>query len=143
MLKIINGKKYNTETAEKVGSYWNGRSASDFDYCEESLYKKRTGEFFLYGEGGARSKYARSAGQNCWSGGEMITPMTYEEAQAWAEEHLTGEEYEEIFGEVSEDGETKGVIYSLPLTAIEKVKRKANERRCSASQIIAELIETL
>ncbi len=143
MQKIIKGKKYNTETAEKVGNWWNGCSASDFNYVEETLYKKRTGEFFLYGEGGARSRYSKSVGQNCWSGDERIIPMTFDEAQEWAEEHLEAEEYEAIFGEVSEDGETKGVLYSLPISAIEKVKRIATERRCSASKVIEDLISTL
>ncbi|MCR5718682.1 MAG: hypothetical protein K6F80_06595, partial [Oscillospiraceae bacterium] len=87
--------------------------------------------------------YSKSVGQNCWSGDERIIPMTFDEAQEWAEEHLEAEEYEAIFGEVSEDGETKGVLYSLPLSAIEKVKRIATERRCSASKVIEDLISTL
>ena len=68
--------------------------------------------------------------------------MTFEEARRWAEEHLEAEEYEEIFGEVEEGG-MKGVMYSLPITAIERVKRVAQERRCSASQVIEDLIKTL
>lgn len=44
--KIINGKLYNTETATLVGRWWNKYSIHDFKYCEESLYRKKTGEFF-------------------------------------------------------------------------------------------------
>ena len=143
MVKIIGGKKYNTDTAEKVGGYWNGLSPRDFGSCSETLYKKRTGEFFLYGEGGPMTKYRVCIDSNSWSGGEKIIPMTFDEARQWAEEHLGTDEYEAAFGEVSEDGETKGVMYSLPVSAIEKVKRKATEKRCSASQIISELIDTL
>ena len=102
MKKIINGKKYNTETAKMVGSWSNNRSYCDFSCCEEMLYKKRTGEFFLYGEGGPMSKYSVSCGQNSWSGGAEIIPMTESEAKKWAEEHLGADEYEEIFGEVEE-----------------------------------------
>ena len=43
MKKIINGKRYDTETAEKIGVWDNARSISDFDCCEETLYRKRTG----------------------------------------------------------------------------------------------------
>ena len=143
MQKIINGKKYNTETAEMVGEYWNGRSPSDFSHVSEELYKKRTGEFFLYGEGGPMTKYKVTVGTNSWSGGESIVPLTFEEAREWAEEHLEVDEYEAIFGEVTEDGETKGVMYSLPVAAIDRVKKVAIERRCSASKVIADLIETL
>lgn len=102
MKKIINGKKYNTETAKAVGYWSNNYSYRDFNYCEETLYQKRTGEFFLYGNGGAMSKYSQSCGQNSWCGGENIIPMTENAAKKWAEKHLTTDEYEEIFGEVEE-----------------------------------------
>lgn len=101
MKKIINGKMYNTETAALKGldSYSNTR---DFAYWLEELYQKKTGEFFLYGKGGANSKYSRSCGQNEWCGGEDIIPMTVEEARAWAEKHLNADEYQDVFGVVEE-----------------------------------------
>lgn len=102
MKKIINGKMYNTETAKKVGEWWNGYSTRDFHYCEETLYQKKTGEFFLYGEGGALSPYTKSCGQNCWSGAEEIIPMRESEAREWAEEKLSADTYIEIFEEVAE-----------------------------------------
>lgn len=102
MKKVINGKMYNTETAKKVGSWGNEYYYNDFRWCAEELYKKKTGEFFLHGNGGAMSKYSVSCGQNSWSGGEEIIPMTDSEAKEWAEKHLDADEYEEIFGEVEE-----------------------------------------
>ena len=102
MNKIIGGKRYDTETAEAVGDWSNGRYGRDFEACSETLFRKRTGEFFLYGEGGPMSKYAVSHGNNT-SGGEVIEPLTVDEAKAWAEEHLDGDEYEAIFGKVSEE----------------------------------------
>ena len=75
MKKIINGKLYDTDTAKVVGFYENARSRGDFSHMEETLYKKRTGEFFLFGEGGPMTKYAKSCGQNSWSGGEEIIPF--------------------------------------------------------------------
>ena len=102
MKKIINGKKYNTETATKLGDRWNGLSKSDFGRVYEELYRKKTGEYFLYGEGGPMTKYSVSVGQNCWTGGEMIIPLTEEEAREWVEMYLEADEYELIFGEVEE-----------------------------------------
>lgn len=102
MKKIINGKKYNTETAKMVGNASANCSCTDFGYWYEELYLKKTGEFFLYGHGGAASKYAESCGQNSWSGGEDIAPLTKEKAVKWAEKYLSIEEYEEVFGEVEE-----------------------------------------
>lgn len=102
MKKIINGKKYNTETAKKMGCWSNDYSHRSFNFCEESLYRKKTGEYFLYGIGGPMSRYSQPCGQNTWSGGSKIIPMTAAEAMEWVEEHLTADEYEEIFGEVEE-----------------------------------------
>lgn len=101
MKKIINGKKYDTETASEIWCYWNGLSITDFHYKKERLYKKKTGEFFLYGEGGGLSGYARHYGDG-WGFGEKIIPLTENEAKEWAEEHLDGDDYEKIFGEVEE-----------------------------------------
>ena len=50
-------------------------------------------------------EYAIETGQNSWSGGERITPLTVKEAMDWAKNHFDADEYEEIFGEVGEDGE--------------------------------------
>lgn len=143
MVKIINGKKYSTETAERVGFYSNSPGRNDFHWEEENLFKKRTGEFFLFCEGGPASIYCTWIDSHNRTSGDKIIPLTFEEAREWAEEHLDAEEYEEIFGEVEESGETKGVMYSLPVAAIERVKRVAQERRCSASQVIEDLIKTL
>ncbi len=101
MKKIINGRRYDTETATEVGHDWNGR-CTDFYHWRETLYQKKTGEFFLLGEGGPLSKYGEACGSNTLSDGCKIIPLSYQEATAWAEEHLTGDEYEAIFGEVEE-----------------------------------------
>ena len=102
MKKIINGKKYNTETAESVAEWDNGLGYGDFGRCAETLYRKRTGEFFVHGRGGARTQYAERCGNNCWCGGEDITPMTEEEAREWCEGKTDADTYEAIFGEVAE-----------------------------------------
>ena len=101
MIKIINGKKYDTETAKHLGNYWNYLGTNDFRHLNEDLYIKKTGEYFIHGCGGARTRYAKACG-NCWGGGEAIVPLTINEAKEWVEAHLTGEEYEAIFGEVEE-----------------------------------------
>jgi len=102
MKKIINGKRYDTDTAALIGSA--GYSyPSDFDYWREYLYLKKTGEFFLHCEGGARSRYGRQTGQNEWSGGEKIRPLSLEEAQEWAEKYLDADKYKQVFGKIEED----------------------------------------
>ena len=58
-------------------------------------------KYFLYGEGGALTEYARSVCGGS-TGGSRIIPMTEEGAKNWAMEHLECDEYEALFGEVEE-----------------------------------------
>lgn len=96
MRKIINGKLYNTDTAEFVDEYTYSYP-SDFNYEYEKLYRKRTGEFFLYGEGGPASKYSVCTGQNEWSGGEKLIPLSDDEAREWLEENSDADTYLQYF----------------------------------------------
>lgn len=102
MKKIINGKLYNTETAKEVASYHDGKSWRDFSHIEETLYRKKTGEYFLHGEGGPSTCYSHRCSDNTWGCGEVIKPFTEAEAKKWAERNLDADEYIEIFGEVEE-----------------------------------------
>ena len=135
MKRIVKGKAYNTETAERVGSWDNGYFTTDFNYCSEDLYRKRTGEFFLHGEGHAMSIYASHEG-NSSGWGEQIIPLTYQEAQEWAEKHLTGDEYEEIFGEVSEDDSRVSMNLSMTTAEAEIIKRNAAQEGMTVSAYI-------
>lgn len=139
MKKIINGRRYDTETATVLGedSYSN---CGDFHFWEESLYQKRTGEFFLHGVGGPASKYAETVGQNQWTGGEKIIPLSFDKAREWAENHLGSDEYEEIFGPVEEDDSRRLISLSLTVTAVETLKRLAAESGKSQSEIVTEMI---
>lgn len=94
MKKIINGRKYDTETAKVIGKMEYDDLDNPFGgwYCE-TLYVKKTGEFFLLGEGGERTAYSLNGD---------IVPITLDTAKAWSEAHLDADKYEEIFGEVAE-----------------------------------------
>lgn len=84
MKKIIKGKMYDTETAECIheGSMNNGRSMS--------LYKKRTGEFFIF--------YI-----TCWEiEADYIEPISENEAKEYVETYCDADVYEGLFGEVQE-----------------------------------------
>jgi hypothetical protein len=102
MKKIINGKRYDTETADIVASDQANCAVNDFNFCRERLHLKTTGEYFLHGEGGPMTKYAVMASDNSRSGGENIIPLTRAEAMNWCEAHCEVEEYESIFGPVEE-----------------------------------------
>lgn len=139
MKKIINGKLYDTSTAHLVGS-WDNNMGGTFDYAAESLYRKRTGEFFLHGEGGARSRYATQCGDNSWGSGEAIIPLTWDSARQWAEEHLDADEYQAAFGQIAEDDSRTVVTLSLSASSLEKAKRAASQKGMSLSAYIESLI---
>lgn len=135
MKKIINGKVYNTSTATKRASYNNGLYG-EFGYLSETLYLKKTGEFFLHGEGGPMTKYATTVGQNNWSGGEAIIPLSYQAAREWGEEHLSGDEYESIFGEVVEDEGRTTVTWSLDAGLAARLRREAQEAEMTVGALV-------
>lgn len=136
MKKVIDGKVYNTETAKRLGEYEPSPYTSDFNWYSETLYQKKGGEFFLHGEGNAASKYSKSCGQNEWCGDEKIIPLTYAETQEWAEKHLTGDEYEEIFGEVEEDDSRVSLNLSMTAAEAEIIKRNAAKEGVTISSYI-------
>lgn len=142
MKKIINGKVYDTKKAKEMGAYANYGSWRDFNHLEETLYKKKTGEFFLFGEGGPATRYAEPEGQNSWSGGSRIMPMTYDEAKEWAEKHLDADEYEEIFGEIVEDEDAAKQTVSISVSPAkwELAKRIAAQKGIGVSEYIESLI---
>lgn len=136
MKKIITGKMYDTDKAKEIASWSDGLSFRDFTHVEEVLYQKRTGEFFLHGAGGPASRYAVSAGQNSWSGGEKIIPLTWEAAREWAEEHLTADEYEEIFGEVAEDDSRITISLSISAGVADRARQEASKAGMTLSAYI-------
>lgn len=138
MKKIINGRSYDTETAREVASWGNAGGWNDFEHLEETLYQKKNGEFFLFGEGGPMTKYAVSTGQNTWSGGSKIIPLSYDSAREWAEEKLSADEYESIFGEIAEDDSRVTVTLSLSASTVEAAKRAAAQ----AGMILSAYVES-
>lgn len=90
MKRIVDGKRYDTDTATMLALWDNGHLSSDFHYHyhKETLYKTRNGSYFLHGEGGALSTYGRQYGKNQGSGEEII-PLTADDAFCWLQEHAT------------------------------------------------------
>ena len=101
MRKIINGRKYDTETARKIAAD-SALGPSDFRYYDEALYQKKTGEFFLAGEGGPMTKYGEDVGGNMRGSGRKIIPLSDEEAREWVERVCSFDTYCELFGEPEE-----------------------------------------
>lgn len=99
MYKYFDRKPYDTDKADKLAEWDNGFHRGDSQWVDETLMRTKDGRWFLYGEGGYRTRYARRAGLNCWyPTGEAIIPFDAEAARDWAEEHLDGDDVDRIFG---------------------------------------------
>ena len=103
MKKVINGLLYNTDTAKEIASCSNGYSSSDFNYCKETLYKTNNGRYFLYGRGGANTRYRTQVGSNTWSSGENIIALSLDSALSWAESYADPDDFLNEFADAIEE----------------------------------------
>lgn len=139
MNKIINNKRYDTETATyiaEISSRDQGVGPSDFNFWSETLYQKRNGEFFLYGEGGPMSKYSQPYETNGSQSGTKIIPLTFTQAKQWAEKAMDADEYETTFGPVEEDTDKHVMSLSVNESTYQIIKRIAVKNEISMSQVI-------
>lgn len=102
MRAIIDGRRYDTETATKLADWHNGYLPNDFHHTMEVLYVTSRGALFIAGSGGALSPYARACGNGRRSG-EAIRPISEEEAVRWLEEKEFTHVLESRFPHLIED----------------------------------------
>jgi len=87
MRDVIEGKIYNTETADEIGSWDNGLGCRDFRHEGETLYRTPKGAFFTVGYGGPMTKYARACGNMTGGDSNVFRVMDEAEALSWCERH--------------------------------------------------------
>lgn len=131
MKKIIRGRKYDTETARKVGCKTEQAQYGDVDYA---LYRKRTGEYFVHAE----FSYMLDDGNP-----DYIKPLSADEANEWAQEHLNADVYAAEFGEIVDDDETISASINLPRKTYDKLRRLAVEAGEPMSKYMTKLIDKL
>lgn len=103
MKKVINGKVYNTETAEELHHWRSHHNAGDFGAYDETLYRTKKGNYFLLCDGGPLSPYSRPVGNNSRGGDRVIEPITRTVAIKWLEEHDGEEVIEDEFPDLIEE----------------------------------------
>ena len=141
MKKVIRGRLYDTEKAVLVGEFYDkAMPEEDISFYLEELYRKRTGEYFLYGRGNAGSKYSVWRGSTA-SGAEEILPLTYKQAQEWAEEYLPDDIYLKEFKTPERNDDKTIISFNLKIGNVEKLKLISAKQDKPMSSIIDELIE--
>ena len=145
MKKRIRGLEYNTDTAKKIAEYGSDYGISDNRYYEETLYRKRTGEFFIYGTGNAGSKYAEwLPDYHSYTSGEAIKPLTFDEAKEWYVKLLNDgmgdeKEYKGLF-EPKDSPERVSLTLSVSKRAKKGLLDLATKQGKSQSEIIEKMI---
>ena len=138
MKKVISGARYDTDTAKRLGHWESDRDYTSFTHTEESIYRTKAGRWFLYGTGNATTVYA-SRKTDGWAGpGEQIIPLSEDAARQWAEQHLPGDEVENIFGTL--DAEITQVAAYLPTNLLKKLDAEKASSGRSRSDIIIDAL---
>ena len=103
MRRIINGKSYDTKTADFICDVSpTGFYQGDFRFENTGLYKSPRGTFFLSGHGGPLSRWSEPEGQSGRRGGNGIQVIDLDEAKALVARHASVETFTEAFGEPEE-----------------------------------------
>lgn len=87
MIKVIDGKRYNSDTATCIFQHTNGKYDSDFSYRSKTLYQTAKGAFFLLHYGGAMSDMSVPVGNNGRGGSADIEPVSDDDAFGFLEAH--------------------------------------------------------
>lgn len=139
MRKTIEKKRYDTATAKAMGN-WQRGLPSERGYILETLYQKKTGEYFLHCQGGSRSRYAQRIAPNTWGSGERVIPFSEEEANAWADNHLTDAAYNVVFEEAPHESTLTAITLMLSPSTIEKLHQQALLRNCETYELAEEVL---
>lgn len=126
MKKIIKNKVYDTVTAQYIGAYlgdWEDSSR----WRREELYKKRTGEYFLYSEG--------------HDAPEAITPLSFDAAKEWGRKHLEGVEYEIEFEVAKDDNAMTRLHVEIPASLNDRLELERSKMGVSKAEVVIDALE--
>lgn len=126
MKKVIDGREYNTETAQLIAQ--DSFAQGTIFGTHHILYRKRNGEYFMfirYDDDLVRDKMSE------------IEPLSTDYAQLWAKGILSEDAYNELIN----GGDAK-VKLTLNVTAEtrERLKVLAANHKCSISDIVDTLV---
>lgn len=132
MKKVIKGTVCDTETATKLGTC-DHDITNRLCWWSETLYRTKSGRYFIHGEGGPASPYSIADGDGHWKSGEQINVISREAAEEWAEEHLSGDDYEAAFGVPDE-------VPRITVALTPENRRKIDSIRAASGMKLVEII---
>lgn len=84
MRKIIKGKLYNTETADKLANYVTGEG---YDRLRKTLYKTKKGAYFIHYFGGAATSYGKQLSYNLFTSDSGLILVDEDEAKEFIDKY--------------------------------------------------------
>lgn len=133
MIFVYAGKKYNTETAEKIGSHIaDGARTCSLQHLLYTLYKKRTGEFFLVMSDDPDLDKASL---------KQCRPIGRPEAACWARKNLLDTDFYDCFLAPFEQTEPVRITIQLPAVLAAKVREEAGDCDISVSKMVEHILK--
>jgi len=149
MKAIIEGKRYNTETAKPLFDCRANVGRSEFSWWAGTVYRTPRGAYFLAGEGHAASRFAESLGNSSYGSGAGIQPLTVREASELAEQHADTDTIERYFGDQIEPERGPGrpaigpdVHLNMPPEMVAWLDVQAGARDITRAEMIREIVES-
>lgn len=140
MKKVINGSRYDTDTAKRIGVWESDQDYVGLSHVEEALYRTKAGKYFLHGIGNAASAYAVRKADGWSAPGEKILPLSEPAAHQWAEQHLDADSFELAFGPSSGSADTQATVY-IPDALARKLAAQMTAERCSRNELILRALQ--
>lgn len=142
-LRIFNSI-YDTDTARKIAE----RKSASFNTDEsfrETLFRKKGGEFFLFGEGGKESKYRKATAKG-YINGQKIIPLTYKEADNWLKQASTTNPklkplYKRIFDISDAESKKVAVTFRVKQATKNKIEKIATIMNVHQGDVIDNLLK--
>lgn len=128
-IKTYAEKKYDIVTSERIGSYTTGKGES---WLEETLYRKRSGEYYLKGSGGDDTR---------WRGTDGVQPLCRAWAESWVFERLGREEYDRIFARPAEPKKKQRITLELPADTYARLTELSESAGVSKTRVIEKLLQ--
>lgn len=126
MQKIIDGRRYNTETARFIRGI--SCSADKPTGWEERLYRTKSGLWFLHSFGGKKSRYAVP----------IIQPVSEDAAVAWLDDNFGREVVQEVMCKVS--GIATPVTVLIPQQLLDALEQKRAETGQSRTDVVLDAL---
>ncbi len=138
MKTVIDRKLYDPDTARLVKRA--DFTDADGRVCQQALYRRRDGAFFLL-LSGSLSKGSAVIGM-IEKPEPHIVPLTYDRAMIWMTYEATDAEFRAAFSE-SPDPSCGSMTVWLPAASAAKLRLTANRRKTTVQALIDEWIDSL